>query len=652
MPHDTDSWRHAEAGRRQSLCEAANQLMLSNPPPSQNEIARALGVDAASLSRYRRAYAAGGYAGLLPGISSGRRSLREQLAAAVGPEAVADLEKKVLGRALDMDGSDGAAWRKIARSPSTPAPVREYFAKVETSHASKHTIARSLRRATRVSPQMLLAHSGSRALRLGGAWTPRHLDILPGDIFSSDDTTAIWGCYIEVEPCEKYRTGYKMAQVQLLPVIDVASQAVVCFAMIARETGAYRASDVWRLIGYTHRTIGVPRLGWQKERGSWEAGLVEGVEVTVGEGDFSHTARVGGLRMLPSSLLPYHVDKMNGAGFKTLQTFTSYLPKSKSIEGVLHRLQKFEGTLWGSLGRDQRRKPFEKAQKTFGACQRGTARAPLHFLSLSEISRKYVALLEDYHAEPIQGEVFQGKPLEVWERGLTEHGTLRPPPAETGYLYRGDWARVKIARGLARIRRQNHELGRQVSFYYEAPELFARPDVDGRDVLIYFDRDAFEQPADVLSVGGEWLGHAHYFQPPGMFLDGDASGHEERRASREAVTAIYQSVLPHIPSRQLPAEIAARRAAARSAVAIVDDGRGRAASIETGGLVQVAELANASDTDAATARVDHREKASAWGFKSLPAHRATTPAPADNAALLADIARQEAELEESGAFST
>jgi hypothetical protein len=190
---------------------------------------------------------------------------------------------------------------------------------------------------------------------------------------------------------------------------------------------------------------------------------------------------------------------------------------------------------------------------------------------------------------------------------------LRLPPPETAYLYRSDWARVTVNRGWVRIRRQNHELGRQVSYYYEAPELFARQDVDGREVLLYFDRDAFEAPADVVSLGGEWLGVAHYFHPPGMFLDAGVTGHEERRASREAVTAIYQSVLPHIPSRQVPAEIAERRAAARTTAAIVDNGRGRAATHE----------------------------------------RAAQPAaPADTAALLAEIAARETDLEQSGAFLT
>ena len=546
---------------------------------SQRQAARQLGEDPASLWRYLRANARGGYAALLPGVSSGRKTVREKLVAAAGEEAIDRIERKVAGAAVSMDGSDGAAWRALGRKPDAPLALREYIAKVEGSHASKHTVARSLRRATRVTPGMALAHRGPRALALGGAWTPRHCDILPGDIFSSDDTTPIFGYYIPVEKCQKYPTGYKTMQGQFLPMIDVAKQPVISFAFIGRETGSYRASDIWRLIGFTHRTVGMPRLGYQKERGSWEAGLVDGVQVEVQDGDFSHARRVGGLRMLPSNLLPYHLQKLNGFHPATLQTFTSFLPKSKSVEGVFHRLQKFEGTLWGSLGRDQMRKPFEKAKKVFEACKRGAASAPLHFLSLDDIVRRYLALLDDYHAEPMQGEVFRGRPLEEFQNGIAEHGPLKLPPPETGFLYRSDWAVVKVSRGLVRIRRQNHELGRSISYFYEAPELFASREVDGKQVIVYFDRDSFEAPADIVSLQGEWLGHAHHFQRVGMFLDGDLTGHEERRASREAVTAIYQSVLPHIPSRQLPAEIAARR----QALVGVDNGRDRVAWATVGG---------------------------------------------------------------------
>ena len=643
---DPEVRRHEHAARWETLCQTTQHLMTTHGL-SQNAAARQLGVPPASLCRAMARYATGGYEALLPRQKerSGRPSVREALERQIGAEALVELEKKVVGTGLDMDGSDGAAWRRLARRPDAPLPLKEYFAKVENRHASKHSIARSLRAATRITPGMMQAHRGPRALALRGAWTPRYCDIVPGDIFGPDDTTPIWGYYTEVEACEKYPHGYKVGQGQFLPMLDVASQGIVSYALILRETSAYRASDVWRLIGHTHRTVGVPRLGYQMERGSWEAGLIRGVEVTVGEGDFAHARRVGGLRMLRTNLLPLHIERMNGAGPTHLQTWTSYLPKSKSIEGAFHRMQRFEGVLWGSLGRDQMRRPFEKAKKIYEACKRGAAKPPLHFLSLAEISRKLLAIIDEYMAEPIQGEVFRGRPREAWERGIAEHGELLPPPVDSGFLYRSDWACVTVSRGLVRVRRQNHELGRNVSYYYESPELFARQDVDGRQVLLYFDRDGFETPADVVSLTGEWLGHAHYYQSPGMFLDGDISGHEERRASREAVTAIYQSVLPHIPSRQVPAEIAARRAAARESLVGVDDGRGRAAWATVGGQNPLPSPAN-TPTDAAI----HQTVDRAGDGTSFP--RPSPRAAVDTDALAVEIARQEAALAAQGIFLT
>ncbi len=645
-------WRHKTAADRERIVLLANAMMAADPLLSERKAAKEVGEDHASLHRYRKAYAAGGYIGLLPKQAerSGNLSIRDRLVRAVGEETFVQVEKKVIGKGLDMDGSDGAAWRSVARQADAPLPLKQYFAKVENRHASKHNIARSLRRSTRITPGMMLAHQGSRALALRGAWTPRHCDIFPGDIFGPDDTTPIWGYYTEVEPCEKYPTGYKVGQGQFLPMLDVASQCPVSFALILRETSAYRASDVWRLIGHTHRTVGLPRLGYQMERGSWEAGLVRGVDVVVGENDFAHERRVGGLRMLPTNLRPLHIERMNGAGPTHLQTWTSYLPKSKSIEGAFHRLQRFEGVLWGALGRDQMRRPFEKTKKIFEACKRGTAKAPLHFLSLTEISRKLMAIMDEYMDEPIQGEVFRGRPREVWERGIAEHGELLPPPVESGYLYRSDWACVKVNRGLARIRVQNHELGQQVSYYYEAPELFTRRDVDGKQVLIYWDRDAFETPVDVVSLEGEWLGQAHYYQRPGMFLDGDISGHEERKASRDAVTAIYQSVLPHIPSRQVPPEIAARRDAARQSLVGVDNGRGRAAWA-TVGADNFPSLADGSAGAGVRGECPNAGTAGDGNTLARPPRRATTPA-VDTDTLLAQVARQEAEMEAAGIFST
>lgn len=113
-------------------------------------------------------------------------------------------------------------------------------------------------------------------LSLKGMATPRTLDILPGDVFSSDDTTPIWAWWVPWPRSEDYPFGCKILQGQFLPVIDVASQCLLAFALIAREKSSYRAADIWALFGYVFDQYGLPRLGVQLERGSWEATLIAG----------------------------------------------------------------------------------------------------------------------------------------------------------------------------------------------------------------------------------------------------------------------------------------------------------------------------------------------------------------------------------------
>jgi hypothetical protein len=148
----------------------------------------------------------------------------------------------------------------------------------------------------------------------------------------------------------------------------------------ARESVLPRV-DIWHLFGHTFDTVGLPRLGFQLERGSWEANLIRGQEVKYRDGEATYSRRSAACA---NSLAILTIGPVPAGSFtwpKTLQTFTSYLPKSKSIEAFFNRSQALEGTLWGALGRDQMRRPFEKAKKIFQTCQRGAADPRLHFLS-------------------------------------------------------------------------------------------------------------------------------------------------------------------------------------------------------------------------------------------------------------------------------
>ena len=357
-------------------------------------------------------------------------------------------------------------------------------------------------------------------------------------------------------------------------MIDVASQHILSYALIAREQSSYRAADIWRLMGRVHSRVGLPRLGWQKERGSWEANLIDGerLEMPDGAADAGHVQRVGGLRSLPSNLTRWHVERIGAeraAQWRTLRTFTSYLPKSKSVEGVFHRLQKFEGTLWGALGRSQQRRPFERAAKLYSACRAGAADPRLHFLSGPELMTRLNACIEAHEAEPIEGEVFHGIPPETWAAGLREHGGLLAEPPQGRWLMCSDWALVKAHRGLVRIRRTDEVTDQPVSYHYTSPQFCGAH--DGRQLLVYFNRDAFREPAHVLLPGAngphEYLGTAEYVERVGMFLDRETRGHERRGEQSNVVTTLYSDLAAYIPSRQLPAEIAARR---RSTLAIED----------------------------------------------------------------------------------
>jgi hypothetical protein len=93
----------------------------------------------ATLFRYLKAYD-GNLESIAPkqAGNSGARSIRKRFVAQLGEEAVAAVEKRVAGLALDLSPSvaggsrrlsDGLAWRTVARDPETPAPIREYFAR-------------------------------------------------------------------------------------------------------------------------------------------------------------------------------------------------------------------------------------------------------------------------------------------------------------------------------------------------------------------------------------------------------------------------------------------------------------------------------------------------------------------------------------------
>ncbi len=560
MPGD---WRIEEANRRQRILQAFWARLEQGV--SRMQAAREVGEPFTNIWRYERAYLADGYDGLIPDISTGRKTVLQKLG--FTSDQVKVLLDQVQGLNLDTE-STTTALRLFASSERCPEELAKVI--LDPNRCSKHAIPPSIRRAATPTKNSRLAHRGSRALDLGGIWIPRKLDILPGDIFCPDDTTPIFGWWVPWIASEEYPFGVKLLQGQLLRIIDVASQCPVGRVLVAREKSSYRASDIWAWVGFMADDVGLPRLGFQMERGSWDATLLQGVEVVEQDGDVSHGRRVGGLRQLPSNITSWHQEKLAGVPFpKNLQTWTSYLPKSKSIEAYFDRVQTLEGTLYGSLGRDQMRRPFEKAKKLFQQCSRLNAKTDPreHFLSGMELMTRLNGMDDFLANEPMEGEVFKGIPRLNFETAIREH-PLFQMPEESRWLYRRDWKRLTITQGWARVRLTDPMTGERYSICYGNPRVFA--EIEGRDVIVYYDREKFEEPAQILAASrfnaagrefypGDYVCEAEHFERPGMFLDTERSGHDVRKQWKNAVMTIYGRASVHAPSRQVPAEIADRR---------------------------------------------------------------------------------------------
>jgi hypothetical protein len=563
---DGEEARIAEANRRLEIVQAFSALKVAGKATREIYAALKARGSRATVDRYVKAYleSGGDFNSLIPGTDRcGRKSTAAKL------HLTADEAAQISGLRLDT-GSTTAALRLYAQSDRCRPELAEAI--LDPSRTSKHSIPPSIRAAVTTSKALDDAHRGPRALSLRGMWTPRKNDILPGDIFTSDDTTPIWAWWVPWVTSKEYPFGVKVLQGQFLPILDIASQKILTFVIIAREASSYRACDIWSLFGHTFDAIGVPRLGFQLERGSWEANVIRGEEVDYQEGEVSLSRRLGGLRQLPSNWTDWHEAKYSAGALKTagegarapqfpktLQTWTSYLPKSKSIEAAFNRMQTLEGTLWGCLGRNQQRNPYEKTKKIFEACKRGAADPREHFLSGQEMAEKLRAILNYLNNEPMEGEVFHGVPAQIFDQAMTERPLFRMQE-DLAYLYRRDWKTLQIAQGYARVRLTHPITGQRYSLFYSNPGVFAGH--EGDRVIVYYDRENFDRPAQIIDARGEFLCEAEYVDRVGSFLEGDISGHEMRRTWRNAVMSIYGTLACHAPSRQMPKEVESRRAEA------------------------------------------------------------------------------------------
>jgi hypothetical protein len=248
--------------------------------------------------------------------------------------------------------------------------------------------------------------------------------------------------------------------------IDVASQRILSFELIARPHDAYRADDIWTWIGRSYRDIGLPRSGERMERGIWEAKAIHGIPIATGA--FPHEVRMGGL------------------GSLGVRRITSYSPHTKSIESLFNRLQKVLGCTGVQVGR--RRGEFEKATKGWLACRAGKRHpADVGFLHGDELVKRIANACAFLNLDPIEGEVYRGIPDELWKERVNDKNPLRTLDPAQSWIFAPVKRRVAIRQGTVKVRFAENNC----SYYFTNPEVFADLG-SGCRVIVCFDPAAPE----------------------------------------------------------------------------------------------------------------------------------------------------------------
>lgn len=583
-----------EAVRRRDLVNDLARLRRESGC-SQNAACAAMGVSAATLSRYTRAYETGGLEGLMPKFTqSGRKPL-----ARLTPEQ----ERIVRQLVLKSDPNAGRrisvsfALRIFAHSDACPDDLREVILK---PRRSKHSITPTLKRQARIRPEDKMLYRGEKHFKLNGYSQPRDLTyvdetgavvpIAPGVCFEGDDMHVNEPFWVEwndpADPCAA-RYGVRAFRAQLIPWLDVGSGAFRAFSLVLRYTDAYRAKDLRWSLNHFFQSVGIPKI-LRMEMGAWKAHDVESIATD---------ARVCRITHATS-------------------------PGSKFIENRFHNLQKALALHGVPVGR--KRGEFEAGGKLWTATRQGRKDPRTCFMSLEAVMEKIESCLAFINADPMEGSIYGAPrarelyaldrwcPDEIWEAGLK--APLRRPTLEESWRLQPEIRQVSLQAGMARVRCD--EVG--AVYWFHSPRFGELG--SGWKVQVAFDpadpgkgaaiinaepRDGCRNRAGIHP--GEILCLAeHVDRVPQFNLSeeaGDSISFERRNRYSRLCRLLYREILPY-----------GRRGGAQYQQA--KDGRGNVAELTMGRTAQSDCGASAAQTDrppgrgggAAGGRRDDRRK--------------------------------------------
>jgi hypothetical protein len=472
-----------------SLSQNAPTVAPSHPPT----VAPVFSVSPNTLRAWLSLYKAHGLDGLVE-QKQGRCGRKSAISLLCDDDRAAFVRR---GKALSLDkGAKGRsnvarAARELATHPDLAGPLREHL---HQGHASKSYVTPSIRRALSPAPlTATLAHMGTKAARLSASFTPGdYSDLLPHDVYCSDDMTSNIICWCEWPNA----LGYRLGQPQLLPVLAYGALRWLNFRLIMRESGQYNSDDIWGLFGDVFDEFGLPRLGFLLEGGHWQSNKVIGYKTQISDED-----RLGGLASL---------------GLKVWHTTT---PGGKAgIETSFNQLQYAGDNFPGYIGREQRVDANERVKTLEAICKGGAEHPRKYFPHISELADHIQTTMENLNQERNDGLICRGAtPLEKWSEDTREPLHLRD---DAKWLYRSAMSLVAVTRNGIRITQNSGK--KLLTHYYDNPELLTPR--QGQKVVVYWNDHNIEADAVILTATRprKFIGLAKYVQPLSRFGATDA----------------------------------------------------------------------------------------------------------------------------------
>lgn len=149
----------AEWKRRQQIVAAYE----ASPTTSFRQAAKRLGILRQTLQAFIAKYEKNhDLNDLIPGIGSGRRSIKSKLEKELGAAAVSDAIAKVKG-CISVQGSVSASWRYLASTGQLHETIAQVI--LDPSKASKHNIPKSLTNPSLFAAELQLLLQGRRSLK-------------------------------------------------------------------------------------------------------------------------------------------------------------------------------------------------------------------------------------------------------------------------------------------------------------------------------------------------------------------------------------------------------------------------------------------------------------------------------------------------------